>query len=160
MPLFGMVLVPELWKDVRYNVMEVENAACFTLRQIYAARMTIFGLADLLLLTVFFAVTGITVQVVLADFIVQCLIPLNVTLCICLGTLCGHRFHTEYTAVGFCIIWSFVWYQITGNEQLYQEISETVWAGLLLLTFAGLLFIGKRLLQTSREIVEGQSVWN
>lgn len=151
MPVFGMIIVPELWKDVRNNMTEIENTACFTLRQIYAARLTIFGMADLLLLTLFFIVTTVTVHFALFDIIVQCIIPLNVTMCICLGILCGQRFRSESVALGLCIVWTLVWHQIISNNRLYYAISKLLWAGLLALTSAGLLVIGNHLLQTSHE---------
>lgn len=149
MPLFGLFIVPELWKNVRNHALEVENAACFTMRQIYAARLTVFSMMDLLLLTVFFAVTSWTVHLTLLDIIIHFLIPLNVTACICLGCLCGRRFQSEYVAIVFCILWSSIWYQIICEEQLYHAISGTVWAGLLALTVAGIGLLGKHLLKTS-----------
>lgn len=160
MPVFGLLIIPELWKNVHNNALEVENAACFTMRQIYAARLTMFALIDLLLLTVFFTVTTFTIHLALLDIIVQFLIPLNVTACICLGTLCGHYFSSEYAAIGFCIIWAGVWYRIISDEQLYNAISGTVWVGLLFLTFAGVLLLGKQLLKNSQEYSEDHLLWN
>ena len=159
-PMFELLIVPELWKNVRHCSVEVENAACFTLREIYAARLTMFSLVDLLLLTVFFTVTTWTIHFTVLDIIIQFLIPLNVTVCICFGILCGRHFQSEYAAVGFCVIWAAVWYKLISVEQLYNSISGIIWVGLLLFTFGGMLLLGKRLLKTSRECGEEFLLWN
>lgn len=159
-PMFGLLIVPELWKNVRNSSVEVENAACFTLREIYVARLTMFALVDLLLLTVFFTITALTIHFTLLDIIVHFLIPLNVTICICFGILCGRHFNSEYAAVGFCAIWVAIWYRIISVEQLYNSISGVIWVGLMLLTLVGMFMLGKQLLKTSQGYSEGYLLWN
>ena len=159
-PLFGMMLMPELWRNVYYHSTEVENTSCFTMRQIYAARLTIFSLADLLLLTIFFLISMVTVRLTLLDMIIHFMIPLNVTACICLGTLCWRRIRSEYAAVGLCIIWVGIWYRIINNEPLYHSISLAMWIGLMLLSFAGMFLTGKYLLKTSQQYAEEGLLWN
>ena len=159
-PLFGMMLMPELWRNVYYHSTEVENTSCFTMRQIYAARLTIFSLADLLLLTIFFLISMVTVRLTLLDMIIHFMIPLNVTACICLGTLCWRRIRSEYAAVGLFIIWVGICYRIINNEPLYHSISLAMWIGLMLLSFAGMFLTGKYLLKTSQQYAEEGLLWN
>ena len=52
--VFADLIIPEIWKNQRYSVMEVEGAAFYTLRQICAARILMFAAVDLLMVTVFF----------------------------------------------------------------------------------------------------------
>lgn len=160
MPMFGVLIAPELWKNVNNNSIEVENVACFTMRQIYAARLTMFGLIDLLLLTVFFTVTTFTIHLTLLDIIIHFLIPLNVTTCICLGILCVRRFKSEYVALGFCIIWVGIWYRIISDEQIYNAISGLVWVGLMFLSFLGVFLLGKQLMKSSQGYLEEHLLWN
>lgn len=160
MPIFGILTIPELWRNRHYHSIEVENAACFTMRQIYAARMTMFALIDLLLLTLFFSVTTWTVHLALLDMIKQFMIPLNVTACICLGTLSCRRFQSEYVAVGFCLVWAGIWYRIVCSETLYPFVSTAVWIGLLFLTLGGIFLAGRQLMKTSRECLEERLLWN
>jgi len=159
-PLFGMMLMPELWKNVYNHSIEVENTSCFTMRQIYAARLTIFSLADLSLLTLFFLISMVTVRLTLLDMIIHFMIPLNVTSCICLGTLCWRRIRSEYAAVGLCIIWVGIWYRIINNEPLYHSISFAMWIGLMFLSFAGMFLTGRYLLKTSQQYSEERLLWN
>lgn len=50
-PLFVVLVLPELWKNRSSGALEIECTAYYSLRQIYAARMVLFGLVDLALLT-------------------------------------------------------------------------------------------------------------
>ena len=59
-PLFVVLVLPELWKNRANGALEVECTAYYSLRQVYAARLVLFGLADLALLTVFFSVALLT----------------------------------------------------------------------------------------------------
>ena len=54
-PLFVVLVLPELWKNRSSGALEIECTAYYSLRQIYAARMVLFGLVDLALLTLFFS---------------------------------------------------------------------------------------------------------
>ena len=53
-PLFVLLVLPELWKNRNFDAMEVECTTYYTIRSIYAARLTIFACVDILLLSVFF----------------------------------------------------------------------------------------------------------
>ena len=52
-PLFVILILPELWKNRSSGSMEVEGAAFFPIQKIYAARLLLFAMADLLLVSVF-----------------------------------------------------------------------------------------------------------
>ena len=56
-PLFAVLLLPELWKNRNAQATEIEGTAFYSLRQIYAARIFLFAMADFLLLFAFFAAT-------------------------------------------------------------------------------------------------------
>ena len=47
--LFAILIIPELWKNRANCCMEVEGSTYYALRQIYSARILLFGLADILL---------------------------------------------------------------------------------------------------------------
>ena len=53
-PLFVVLVLPELWKNRNSDALEVESTTFFTIRQIYAARLTLFAGMDLLLITAFY----------------------------------------------------------------------------------------------------------
>ncbi|MDM8211473.1 RNA polymerase sigma factor [Mediterraneibacter glycyrrhizinilyticus] len=45
--LFAILIIPELWKNRANCCMEIEGSTYYALRQIYSARILLFGLADI-----------------------------------------------------------------------------------------------------------------
>ncbi|MCI8373569.1 MAG: hypothetical protein HFI75_14490 [Lachnospiraceae bacterium] len=131
--LFVILMIPELWKNRSLGCMEIEAAAYYSLRQIYAARLFLFGLADLVLLTGFLGILGryelLTPQLLISQF----LLPLAVTACICFGLLCSQRHVSESFSLVLCSIFSALWWLITANERLYSAVTLPVWCALLAL---------------------------
>lgn len=70
--LFGILVLPEMWKSRSANAMEIEGAVYYSLQQVYAARIFLFALVDFVLLCSFslVAVLGgiIGLEVVLVQF--------------------------------------------------------------------------------------------
>lgn len=108
--LFMILMIPELWKNRSNQCMEVETAAYYDLRRVYAARMLLFGGADVLLITAFGSAAVISLQISLEDLLIQFLFPVTVTACICFGALGSRHLLSEASAVGMCILWSAVWW--------------------------------------------------
>lgn len=148
-PLFGILLLPELWKNRNSAAMEVECTTFYTLRQIYAARFTLFAGVDLMLLSLFFAAASLTARIPLWEMLVQFLLPLNVTCCICFRTLYAPKHGTEVFSLLLCSIWVGIWVQIVLNEAVYAAISVPTWCALLA---ASILYLGY-------SIYHGQKNW-
>ena len=144
--LFVVLIIPEMWKNRTHLSMEVETAAYYSLRQIYAARMMLFGIADTFLLTLFCGSVSFSLGVAFKELLVQFLFPLCVTACICFGTLCSRHILQEAVAVGLCILWSGVWLLIILNEHIYTNITLPVWAFLWGLALVSLFFFFYRVL--------------
>lgn len=51
--LFAVLIMPELWKNRNTGAMEIEGTTFYTLRQMYAARIMAFALADGFILGIF-----------------------------------------------------------------------------------------------------------
>ena len=120
--------------------MEVESATYYSLRQVYSARMLLFGIIDVFIITVFCGIASITLQLTLTDLLVQFLFPLVVTACICFGTLCNKRGFNEVVAVGMCMIWSAVWWLILLDERIYYDIMIPVWVTLFCIALVFMVF--------------------
>ena len=86
-PLFVILILPELWKNRNFDSMEVECTTYYTIRSIYAARLTLFAVVDILLLSAFFAVASVFAKITVWEMLIQFLLPFNVTCCICFRTL-------------------------------------------------------------------------
>lgn len=158
--VFAIMIVPELWKNRSCGSMEIEGASYFSLRQIYAARLMLFGMVDTLLLSIFFLTVSFTLQVTIQDIIVCFLLPFFVTCGICFHTLNSLRFHSEFFAVAFCILWIAVWVKIILEEAVYQVISLPVWLGAILCAALYLGYNVHRVIYHYRDCWEVDLLWN
>lgn len=125
--LFVILLMPELWKNRSSHSMEVEGASYYSLRQIYAARMLIFGIIDIALITLFCQATSQWLYYDLNQLLIQFLFPMSVTACICFHTLHSRHIRSESFAVILCLMWSLIWLLVLLNETVYALISLSVW---------------------------------
>lgn len=159
-PLFVILILPELWKNRGNDAMEVEGTTFYTIRQVYAARLTLFAGVDLLLLTAFFCGATYFARITLWDLMIQFLLPLNVACCICFRCLYGGRNASEAISILLCSVWSGLWVLIISSEPLYNAISAPVWAGMLALSFAYLGYTIRRGQNTIYKTWEAKPSWN
>lgn len=136
--LFVILIIPEFWKNRSNQCMEIEAASYFSLKQVYAARTLLFGIADTFLLTIFCWTAAIGLHFELTQLMVQFLFPLSITACICFGTLCSKYSFSEVSAIALCILWSAVWLFIILNENIYSKVTVPVW---MLLTGLAVIYI-------------------
>lgn len=125
--LFIILIIPELWKNRTNHSMEIEAVTYYSLRQIYAARMLLFGIIDILIITVFCGAASFSLQITFIELMVQFLFPMVVTACICFGTLCSNYAFNEAMAVGMCMIWSAIWWFVLLDERIYATITIPMW---------------------------------
>lgn len=159
-PVFVILLIPEFWKNRSSDSEEVEGAAFYSLRQIYSARMLLFGMADFFLLSLFCGAVSATVQLTAEEMLIQFFLPLNVTCCICFSVLCCRRYGSEYMAVALSLLWIAVWILIVLNEAVYTIVARPVWWFMLLVSFsymAGMIFC---FLRGFGKDLEGKVSWN
>ncbi len=125
--LFVILIIPELWKNRSCKSMEIEAASYYSLRQVYAARMLLFGIVDIAMVTVFCifasAGAGISLFRLLAEF----LIPMAATAAICFWAFCSRRPCGEPAAIMLCIAWSGAWMAVILNERVYSAITLPLW---------------------------------
>lgn len=139
-PLFVILILPELWKNRSSGSMEVEGAAFFPIQKIYAARLLLFAMADLLLISVFLAAITWSAELAVMDILIQFVLPLNVTCCICFRTLCSRRNLNIFSALAACFSWIIGWMLLVSNDRIYDRISIPVWIGAVLVSFFGLFY--------------------
>ena len=159
-PLFVILILPELWKNRSYDAMEVEGTTFYTIRQVYAARLTLFAGVDLLLLTAFFCGATYFTRITLWELMIQFLLPFNVACCICFRCLYGGRNQSEALCVLLCSVWCGLWFLVISSETLYDAISVPVWAAMLVLSFAYLGYTLCRGQQTIYKTWEAKASWN
>ncbi|MDE6312618.1 MAG: hypothetical protein K2M46_03200 [Lachnospiraceae bacterium] len=159
-PLFVLLIIPEIWKNKNADAMEVECTTLYSIRQIYAARMILFALVDLVLLSVFFAASSYTAKITIWELAIQFFVPFNVACSICFGTLYSKKVKSPILTLLSCFIWIAVWEQIVLNEIIYKLLSVPFWIAMLVLSFLYLGYsIGKGQKQCM-ETWEVKTLWN
>jgi hypothetical protein len=158
--LFIILAVPELWKNRNYKSIEIEATCYYSLRQIYAARMTLFGIVDVLLITLFCGISSTSFNLSMEELFVQFLFPMTITACICFAILCNKYRFNEFIAIGMCIIWNVLWLLFIQNETAYSLITMQVWIGLFVAALAFLLFTIYKTLAECNYYEEVKVKWN
>ena len=159
-PLFVLLALPELWKNRSCNAMEVEGAALYSLRQIYAARLTLFIGMDVLLLSSFFLAARWSGTVTVWELLVEFLLPCNVSCCLCFACLYSPRHVSQSFSLLLCGIWTVGWELLVLNDPFYLAISVPLWQAMLALSFAALgacVWQGQRKWKQTWEV---KPLWN
>lgn len=157
-PLLAVLLLPELWKNRSADALEVECTTLYTLRAIYAARLTIFAGVDLVLLSAFFLGASVLTQVTVWEMLIQFLLPFNVTCVICLGTLYSRKIRSETLSMMLCLMWAAVWLLVMERDWIYDAISAPLWVLALAGSFCCL---GYAVLRGQHNLkLEAKPVWN
>ena len=154
-PLFVILILPELWKNRNFDAMEVECTTYYTIRSIYAARLTLFAGVDLLLLSAFFAVASVFAKITVWEMLIQFVLPFNVTCCICFRTLYAKRIRSEALAMLLCILWTSCWAMLIMSNAVYSMISVPIWTASLVASVLGMyytLYQGKEKWQQTLEV--------
>lgn len=152
--LFVILIIPELWKNRSCECMEIEAASYYSLKQVYAARMLLFGVTDIFLITLFLGAASAGLHYELSELVVQFLFPLCVTACICFGILCSKYSFSETVAIVLCVIWSAAWLLVVWNENVYTMVTVPVWLVLLGVTILFLAFTIYRILKNCNQYLE------
>lgn len=159
-PLFLLLALPELWKNRHYEAMEVESASYYTLRQVYAARLTLFAGVDLCLISLFFLSASCFARLTLWELLVQFLLPFNVDCCICFLCLYSRNNNSEIISVLLSGVFTLLWETVILSEPVYETITLPVWIlllGLSVIWGVSLVVRGQR---RWRYFWEVQSIWN
>lgn len=152
--LFVILIIPELWKNRSCECMEIEAVSYYSLKQVYAARMLLFGVTDIFFITLFLGAVSVGLYYELSELVVQFLFPLCVTACICFGILCSKRSFSETIAIVLCVIWSALWLFIVLNENIYVMVTVPIWLMLFGLAMIFLGFAIYRILKNCNQYLE------
>jgi hypothetical protein len=133
-PIFVILFLPELWKNYNYQSMEIEGAAFYSLQKVMAARMLLFGMIDLVLLTAFMGIGVASTEITMREMIIQFILPMVVTTCICLRLFTGHFARGMVPSIIASLFWLTLWTLVVLREDIYSKISTSIW--IILIIFA------------------------
>lgn len=159
-PLFAVLLLPELWKNKSCGAVEIEGAALFPLRRIYAARMLLFAFTDALLLGIFSSAALASGRLAVVEIVSDFFLPYIITCCISFRTFYNNRIVSESFALLSCTVFAALWTQLVLNEKIYAAITAPAW---FLALAAALFYLGfciYRGQRNCRQLSEVYSLWN
>ena len=148
-PIFTLLILPELWKSRKNNMEDIENSSVHTIRDIYLARLILFGAIDLFGLTTLWLFTfpqGIE------NMIFELLIPFNGICILMLGCLAFYPGREPYLPISLCLLFTIGWLLIISNENLYRSLSYPLWLLLFLFSCILLIFMVCHLIQKCKEV--------
>lgn len=137
--LFVVLIIPELWKNNSCNCKEIEISTYYSLRQIYTARLLLFGIFDIFTLSAFCIALNENLNFTMLEILSQFVFPVVVTICICFGTLCN-RYLNETISVILCVLWSVVWWLITANDEIFSAITFPIWIILFTISIVFMIY--------------------
>lgn len=151
--LFIVAIMPELWKNLSNRCMEIEMSAYYSLHHIYATRLLLFGLVDVVGISVF--ATGIhsVFCITITEIFLQMLIPMTVTAGICFFAMDKKRYGIR-VSLGCCAGLCAFWWWLCGNENLYSTIAPAAWISIFFVSCVFLLYTVVRLLKHCNEYPE------
>ncbi len=152
--LFVILVIPELWKNRTNRSMEIESASFYSLRQIYAARILLFGIVDMVLISAFCIFTAARTDILVSQLFVQFLFPMTVTAAVCFGVLCSRFSLQETAAMMLCAAWSAIWLTVILNEKIYAAITFPLWLTFMGIALAFLAFAICRTLEECGHFME------
>ncbi len=153
-PMFIILVLPELWKNVSNCSMEIEGAALFSLQKVTAARMILFGMIDLVLLTAFITVGVSSTSITIWEMLVHFLLPMMVTTCICLRLFSVRYWKGILPSVAASLLWLTLWTLVVLRDDIYSLVSIPVWVGLLILSFAYICYCIYRIMCKSGRLFD------
>lgn len=158
-PLFAVLLLPELWKNRASGATEIESTTFYPLRQVYAARLTLFAGADLLLMSAFLPGTLAASRMSLLELGIDFLLPFCVTCCICLRCLYSSLLRSELVPMLLSTVWTGLWLMVALSDRVYYAIAAPVWMLLLAASVCYLIFC---ILQGQHNLKnwEMEPIWN
>ena len=102
--------------------------------------MLLFGVVDIGLITLFCGCSSVIWNVTFSQLVVQFVLPMVVTACICFRILCSKYPYGETFAVTMCILWSAVWVLVVLNEMIYALVAFPLWLAILGIALVFLVF--------------------
>ena len=116
--------------------------------------MLAFAAVDGLLLSIFTGLLSLTYTVGFRGIIIQFFLPMIVTCCICMRTLCSRYVASEYVACLLSCIWTAVWLLLISREDTYRILSGPVGIGIFCVMILYLTYAVKRVLCENGNIWE------
>lgn len=154
-PVLVIVLIPELWKNIQYKSIEIESTTLHSINKIYAARVLVLGILDLICASIMIIISAKVTNTPIYELGIYFLVPFNLTCAICFTILnSSRRIYSEFFSISICVVWAVVWYGISKYGMIYECIQEWIWILFIIISTCYILYMIKGVLNNSRKIYE------
>lgn len=153
-PLLIIFSIPELWRNISTNTYEVENTTYYDLRKVYLSRLVLVGMLDLIIATLLIGIVVQSSEFSVHEAVIYFFVPFNFNCCICFSLLSSRKISSELIAVSGCISGAGIWYLLVKDYHVYELLQMKTWYLLLILSLVYLVFVGRRIVESSRNYLE------
>lgn len=158
--LLVLTAMPEIWKNIRYQAVDVESCTRFGLKKAYLARFLLLGMTDLCMTTVFVLCTNRWLSLPFYRIAVWLLVPYNSMLMVCLSVMAFWKRGSEAVAEAAGALWMAVVFWLTGYFDIYEKVQLFLWGILLVLSYVYLLFVIGKIVKNANGLSEVEYVRN
>lgn len=156
--LLVLTAMPEIWKNIRYQAMDVESCTRFGLKKAYLARFLLLGMTDLCIATVFTLCTNRWLSSPFYQIAVWLLVPYNSMLMVCLSIMAWGKRTSEPMAEAGGALWMAAVFWLTGYLQIFEKVQLFIWGILLVFSYVYLGFVIGKIVKNANGLSEVEYV--
>lgn len=153
----GVFMLVEIRRNFSCRLWELEQSCFFNLKQICAARLLLFGGADLVLLTVFILAVGKRAGIGYFRFGIYLIVPFILSQLVYLLAFSCLRNEKELTQYGIAFLTSLLSAFVTRFPKAYERANLWIWCVLLLSAALGM---GIQIRKMFKRMEEDGLCWN
>ena len=156
--LLVLTAMPEIWKNIRYQALDVEGCTRFGLKKAYLARFLLLGMTDLCMATFFVLCTNRWLSSSFYQIALWLLVPYNSMLMVCLSIMAWGKRGSESMAEAVGALWMAAVFWLTGYWHIYEKVQLFMWGILLAASYVYLIFVIGRIVKSANGLSEVEYV--
>ncbi len=156
--LLVLTAMPEIWKNIRYQALDVEGCTRFGLKKAYLARFLLLGMTDLCMATFFVLCTNRWLSSSFYQIALWLLVPYNSMLMVCLSIMAFGKRGSESMAEVGGALWMAAVFWLTGYWHIYEKVQLFMWGILLAASYVYLIFVIGRIVKSANGLSEVEYV--
>lgn len=158
--LLVLTAMPEIWKNIRYQALDVESCTRFGLKKAYLARFLLLGMTDLCMATFFVLCANRWLSLSFYQIAVWLLVPYNSMLMVCLSIMAWRKKGSESMAEAVGALWMAAVFWLTGYLRIYEKVQLFMWGILLVLSYVYIGFVIGKIVKNANGLSEVEYVRN
>ena len=147
-PIFSMFMMIGCNREETFGIAELAGSCFFNHRQICALRMILYGIINLLFMTVLSLALSGNVQKNAVEIGIYFLVPFLMTGCVqFMVLLMGLGKKNNYGLIAIGLFMTVLWVEVSTFSEVYEQTALGIWVFILLLCIAGYSFEAAMMLE-------------